>query len=93
MRPIPISAALLLLGTPLMATPPDPVPLTYDVFEAAIPHVDLETCPATLPQENTFCRATLAHEEVHVFVFSEEGASPLIGFGSFDATRLPDLLN
>ncbi len=71
----------------------EPSSLTYRQFEAAVPHLDLETCPSSLPQENTFCRATLQHDEIHVFVFSEDGDSPLIGFSSFPSNGLATLLN
>ncbi len=67
--------------------------LSYDIFEVAVPHVDLESCPADLAAENVFCRATLANEELHVFAFSIDGDSPLVGFASYDAVDLPKLLN
>ena len=69
-----------------------PAALTYEQFETAIPHIDLETCPENLPQTNSFCRATLHHEEIHVFAFAEDGDSPMIGFASFGAERLGNLL-
>ena len=58
-------------------------PLTYEVFEAAVSHSDLEECPDNLRQAGTFCRATLHHDEIHVFAFSEEGDSRLVGFASY----------
>lgn len=68
-------------------------PLTYDIFEASIPHMDLETCPIALQTENVFCRATLHHEELHVFVFSFDGDSPMVGFQTFPAEGIETLLN
>ncbi|WP_170324665.1 hypothetical protein [Ruegeria arenilitoris] len=59
------------------------VPLTYEVFETSVAHTDLETCPKNLPQTETFCRATLYHDEIHVFAFSENGDSPMVGFNSY----------
>lgn len=68
-------------------------PLTYEMFEAAVPHIDLETCPADLAQQDTFCRASIHHEEIHVFAFSLEGDSPMVGFKSYEATGVETLLN
>lgn len=50
-----------------------PCPLTYEFFEAAVPHLDLEACPKELERGNVFCRASLGQDGVHVFVFSKEG--------------------
>lgn len=69
------------------------LPLTYAEFEAAIPHLDLETCPAQLAQDNTFCRVTLNNEEIHVFAFSLDADSPMTGFASFPADDLHSVLN
>jgi hypothetical protein len=66
--------------------------LTYAQFEAAVPHMDLDSCPAALTQENTFCRVTLRHDEIHVFVFSEADDSPMIAFKSYPADGLAGLL-
>lgn len=71
-----------LTATAALANDPA-VPLTYDVFEASVPHADLDTCPENLPQTETFCRATLHHDEIHVFAFSENGDSPMVGFTSY----------
>ena len=49
--------------------------LTYPIFEGAIPHLDLEKCPADLNRAGAFCRATAANDAVHVFVF-ESAYSP-----------------
>ena len=90
-RKILILAPLALSATTALAGP-DATPLNYEQFEAAVPHVDLEQCPEDLLQEGTFCRATLNHEEIHVFVFSEDGDSPLVGFASFPADSLASVL-
>ena len=70
-----------LLATPALAQ--DPLVLSYPVFETAVPHADLDHCPKGLPQEQSFCRATLKHDEMHVFAFSENGENPMIGFATF----------
>jgi len=82
--------ALGIIASPALAL--DPLPLTYERFEAAVPHIDLESCPDSLPQQGSFCRASLNHSEIHVFAFSEADDSPLIGFASFPADRLGPLL-
>jgi hypothetical protein len=95
MRLLP-SLAALLFGFPItsaFAGEAQEIPVSSEVFEAAVAHTDLDSCPADLAQEAVFCRATLAHEEVHVFGFSTEGESLLAGFASYDATDLPKLLN
>ncbi|MGR3759130.1 hypothetical protein ACUXV3_03190 [Roseobacteraceae bacterium NS-SX3] len=58
-------------------------PLTYEIFETAVAHADLDSCPAELARDGVFCRATLHHDDVHVFAFSEAGDSPLVGFSSY----------
>lgn len=82
-----------LTATPLFADAPSPMPLTYETFEVAVSHVDLNDCPQTLQAEEVFCRATMASDQIHVFAFSEAGDSPLVGFTSFDAEDLSNLLN
>ena len=65
-----------------------PMPLTYAIFEASVPHLDLASCPEGLPQTGSFCRAAVLHDMVHVFAFAEDGDSPLVAYAAFDA---PDL--
>ncbi|QIE44338.1 hypothetical protein G5B38_01640 [Pseudohalocynthiibacter aestuariivivens] len=69
-----------------------PAPLRYEQFEAAIPHMDLETCPELLAEDDVFCRATLQHEEIHVFAFSTQGDNPLVSVTSFSAEGMTALL-
>jgi|GEM_PF-1685440 hypothetical protein len=95
MRFLPHLSAFIvgLTSTAAMAEQSQPMSLDYATFEAAVAHVDLETCPVSLNAADRFCRATLAHEQIHIFAFSMEGDSPLVGFASFEATTLPELLN
>ncbi len=58
--------------------------LTYAVFEAAVPHADLEGCPAAFDPEAVFCRITLANNMAHVFVFDNDGDQPLLAVKSYD---------
>ena len=62
-----------------------PLPFTYEAFEAAVPHVDMAVCPVDLAEEGGFCRLALFNDAFHVFVFTEEGDQPLVGFQSYDA--------
>ncbi len=84
------AAAIALLSAPAMAAQAQP--LTYEMFEAAVPHLDLETCPAALAAENSFCRATLNHEEFHVFAFSHDGDQPMLGMRTYPAEGVGALL-
>jgi hypothetical protein len=59
-------------------------PMNYAAFEFAIPHLDLETCPAALAQEGAFCRASTGNDALHVFVFASDGEQCLLGMRSFD---------
>lgn len=70
----------------------DALPLSYEAFEVSIPHFGLEDCPSSMNVDNGFCRATFHSEEVHIFAFSYDGDSPLIGFKSFSAESLGTLL-
>lgn len=71
----------------------DSTTLTYEMFEAAVPHIDLEACPPDLAQQDIFCRASIHHEEIHVFAFSLDDDSPLVGFKSYSAEGVESLLN
>lgn len=85
--------AIVLGLTVTNAEAEDAQALTYEMFEAAVPHIDLETCPVDLAQKDTFCRASIHHEEIHVFAFSLDGDSPMVGFKSYEATGVETLLN
>jgi hypothetical protein len=57
---------------------------TYDVFEQAVDHVDLENCPAEFDPDVVFCRMTLASEMANIFVFSFDGDQPLLAVKSYE---------
>ncbi|MFA7433063.1 MAG: hypothetical protein WCZ72_05045 [Gemmobacter sp.] len=88
MRVLPTlaAAALALSALPVLAD--EAMPFGYGIFEGAVPHLDLETCPAELAGENRFCRLTIGHDEVHVFAFSRDGDVPLVGHASWHADDL-----
>lgn len=47
--------------------------LSYEVFEASVPHTDMEECPASMGVgEDDFCRVAVVAEVATVFVFSYE---------------------
>lgn len=48
-------------------------PLPYAAFEAAVPHTDLERCPASVQQHNGLCRVVINQGQLHLFVFAEDG--------------------
>ena len=58
--------------------------ITYEIFEHAVEHVDLATCPAEFDTETQFCRMTLADDRAHVFVFSLDGDQVLAAVKSYD---------
>ena len=89
MSRLPITFAAL-VAVPAAVPAQDGAPFTYDAFEVAVPHVDLEGCPEALAGEGVFCRATLNLEEIHVFAFSEEGDSPFLGMESYPADGIID---
>ncbi len=96
MTPHFLHATALTLGT-LFATSaalaePAGFPFTYEMFEHSVSHLDLEACPDSLPQKDTFCRAAIQNEQFHVFAFSYEGDSPMVGFATFEAEGLDTLL-
>jgi hypothetical protein len=74
-----LAAALLLSASAALAQ----APFLYSEFEAAVPHLDLETCPEGLAEGPVFCRVTLGHDSVHVFAFSEEGDQPFVAMRTY----------
>lgn len=93
MRIIATLSAIILGLVVTSADAEEAQPMTYEMFEAAVPHIDLDSCPADLMHQDRFCRASIHHEEIHVFAFSLNGESPLVGFKSYDAEGVESLLN
>lgn len=78
---------LLVLGLVALAAPAaaqTQCPLTYDDFELAIPHLDLEQCPKDVAKPGVFCRVTAANDSVHVFVFEDKDKRCLLSMKSYD---------
>jgi len=87
-------AALTLAPLPLSAQEAAPaLPFSYEMFEAAVAHVDLAACPVDLARPHTFCRVTLINDAFNVFVFSEDGDQPLVAFKSYDAELMTGLFD
>jgi hypothetical protein len=74
-----VAAATLAAG----AARADECTMSYALFEATVPHVDLTECPAALARDGAFCRLALGAEEALVFVF-DDTSSCLVATKSFD---------
>ncbi len=59
-------------------------PMTYVNFQAAIPHIDLEPCPAELAGKDRFCRASITGDQVHVYAFDFDGDKCLLAMKSYE---------
>ena len=77
--------ALLALPLAAMAATVPALPaaaeLLYADFEIAVPHLDLDACPAEIAEaadQPVFCRVTLGHDSLHVFAFAEAGDRPFL---------------
>lgn len=86
-------AALALALLPAAAAAQDATPLTYEIFEQGVPHIDLAVCPTELAGPGLFCRATVVNDQINVFVFSEEGDQPLVAFRAWSADLLTGLMD
>ncbi|CTQ32423.1 hypothetical protein [Jannaschia rubra] len=86
-------AAAILAGTASTLSAQTAHELTYEQFEVAVPHVDLETCPEDLAQDGVFCRGTILHDELHIFVFADEDAQVLRGMQSYPLATIAGLLD
>jgi hypothetical protein len=48
-----------------------------------VPHLDLDKCPAEFARDGVFCRASVASDQVHVFVFAHAGEQCLLAVKSY----------
>ncbi len=82
MKPLlPLTLIATLAGLPAAAR--DPVAFTYSDFEPAVPHIDLDECPAGLAEGDVFCRITLNNDALHIFVFEAEGEQRFVAVHTF----------
>ncbi len=65
----------------------DGVAMTYEAFEDVVPHADLAECPDEFADQEVFCRLTLAHDQLNVVVFSEEGDQPMVAVRQVDLEK------
>jgi len=84
-----IAAAAALLATiaiisPALAQSANPCPMTYVQFEAAIPHIDVDDCPAEVAGKDRFCRGSANGDSIHVFAFDFDGDKCLAALRSYD---------
>lgn len=89
--------ALSLVPAIVVAQTPTALPLTYAIFEASIPHIDLAACPEGLAldaiaRDDVFCRAVVHDDAFHVYVFALDGNSPAIGYQSYPVDGVEALM-
>jgi len=86
-RLLPALAATLLAGViavPALAQTAPACPMTYKQFEAAIPHIDVDDCPAEVAGKDRFCRGSANGDSIHVFAFDFDGDKCLAALRSYD---------
>lgn len=83
MRHLLAVTVAIFLAAPAIAQTPA-CAISYQVFEFAVPHIDLEECPADMEGEARFCRAAVGTDMLHVFAFQEEGEQCLIEARSYE---------
>ncbi|MFO1166046.1 MAG: hypothetical protein U1E55_12930 [Paracoccus sp. (in: a-proteobacteria)] len=84
---------LAAFATPALAQDTTPLPMTYDIFEAAVPHIDMSDCPPDLAAEGRFCRLVLLNDQLQIFIFSEEGEQPLVAYRAMPSKVLAKVLH
>ena len=91
---LPAIATAALFAAPQLATAdaPDPMVMTYEVFEESVPHIDLATCPAEMAGDDRFCRAVVNHDAFHVFAFLYEDGSPAVAYRAYPAEGVEEIL-
>ena len=86
LKPLVFALGLAAFAAPVAAQ--TQCPLTYNDFELAIPHLDLEQCPKDLAKPGVFCRVTTANDSVHVFVFSHKDKRCMLSMKSYDSYQI-----
>lgn len=66
------------------ATAAKGIVMDYGTFEMTVPHADLDTCPEEFADQAVFCRLTMAHDQLNIIVFSEDGDQPMIAVKEVD---------
>jgi len=91
--PVLALCAALPMASAAMAEEPAAIPMTYEMFEQGVSHLDMAVCPVPLAGPERFCRVSAQSEMLNVFVFSENGDQPLIGYQSWPADLLNGLMD
>ncbi|WP_374421853.1 hypothetical protein [Paracoccus sp. (in: a-proteobacteria)] len=84
---------LALCASPAIAQDTAPLPMNYEIFEAAVPHIDMSDCPPDLAAEGRFCRLVLLNDQLQIFGFSEEGEQPMVAYRAMPSKVLAKVLN
>lgn len=84
---------MAVIATPALAEGTAPLPMNYDIFEAAVPHIDMSDCPADMAAEGRFCRLVVMNDQLQIFSFSEEGDQPMVGYRAVPSEVLAKVLN
>jgi len=58
--------------------------MSYETFEAAIAHVELDECPDPKLRDQAFCRTSLGRGALHVFYFNLDGDQCLLKVVSYE---------
>lgn len=82
LKPLLIAFGLVALATSQVAAQAV-CPMNYEVFEFAIPHLDLTECPKDVARPGAFCRVTTSNDSVHVFVFEVKNRQCLLAVKSY----------
>ncbi len=92
-RPLILCLSFVAMAGTAAAEDPQPLPLTYEMFEAGVTHIDMAVCPESLAAPDRFCRLTVLNDQINVFAFTTEADSPLVGFQSWPADLFAGLLD
>jgi hypothetical protein len=57
---------------------------TYEQFETSVNHIDLDKCPTEVTAKDVFCRTTILHDGVHVYVFERGGNQAFVQMLTYD---------
>jgi len=90
-RPLIIATVTALLAFPAWAH--DRPAYTYADFEASVPHIDLEDCPAGLAAGDVFCRITMNNDALHIYVFEAEGDQHFVSVHAYHGDEFELVFN
>ncbi len=91
---IAVAASVLAFGGAAFAED-EMCALSYDVYEASVPHTDLEECPEAMGdmgEGELFCRLSVVAEVATIFAFDEDSGC-LIESRSFEEDEFTITIN